>query len=70
MTSLHADGVVRRLGDKAVVDNVTPSPRPGETVGLLGPNGSGKAMLLRLLAGVLATTAGLVRWPRCACRSA
>lgn len=41
MSSLRADRVVRRVGDKAVVDGVTLTLRPGETVGLLGPNGSG-----------------------------
>ncbi|MEH0502181.1 ABC transporter ATP-binding protein [Streptomyces scabiei] len=60
MTSLHADRVVRRLGDKVVVDGVTLTLHLGETVGLLGPNGSGKSTLLRLLAGVLAPTAGVV----------
>ncbi|WP_020134901.1 ABC transporter ATP-binding protein [Streptomyces sp. 351MFTsu5.1] len=60
MTGLHADRVVRRLADRLVVDGVTLALRPGETVGLLGPNGSGKSTLLRLLAGVLAPTAGVV----------
>ncbi|WP_328421495.1 ABC transporter ATP-binding protein [Streptomyces sp. NBC_00443] len=60
MTSLRTDRVVRRLADKVVVDGVTLTLSPGETVGLLGPNGSGKSTLLRLLAGVLAPTAGLV----------
>ncbi|MEU2552154.1 ABC transporter ATP-binding protein [Streptomyces sp. NPDC013313] len=60
MTGLRADRVVRRLADRIVVDGVTLTLRPGETVGLLGPNGSGKSTLLRLLAGVLAPTAGVV----------
>ncbi|MCQ9131468.1 MULTISPECIES: ABC transporter ATP-binding protein [Streptomyces] len=60
MTSLHADRVGRRIGDKVVVDDVTLTLRPGETVGLLGPNGSGKSTVLRLLAGVLAPSAGVV----------
>ncbi len=57
---LRADGVVRRIGGRVVLDGVTLAPHPGETVGLLGPNGSGKSTLLRLLAGVLGPTAGRV----------
>ncbi|NJP99626.1 ABC transporter ATP-binding protein [Streptomyces zingiberis] len=61
MTGLHADRVVRRAGDRTVVDGITLTLSPGETLGLLGPNGSGKSTLLRLLAGVLAPGAGVVR---------
>ncbi|TGO05406.1 ABC transporter ATP-binding protein [Serinibacter arcticus] len=35
---------------------------PGESVAIMGPSGSGKTTLLHLLAGVLAPTAGVVRW--------
>ncbi|EKX64035.1 ABC transporter ATP-binding protein [Streptomyces ipomoeae] len=64
-TGLHADRVVRRVAGKVIVDGVTLALRPGETVGLLGPNGSGKSTLLRLLAGVLAPTAGVVTLDGC-----
>ncbi|MFD7712612.1 ABC transporter ATP-binding protein [Streptomyces sp. NPDC059785] len=57
---LRAERVGWRVGGRLVVDGVTLVLRPGETVGLLGPNGSGKSTLLRLLAGVLAPSAGVV----------
>ncbi|MEU6161473.1 ABC transporter ATP-binding protein [Streptomyces sp. NPDC047130] len=58
--TLAADRVSRDLGGRLVLDGVSLAPRPGSVTGLLGPNGSGKSTLLRLLAGVLAPTAGVV----------
>lgn len=57
---LRADRVSRRADGRLIVDGVTLTLRPGETLGLLGPNGSGKSTLLRLLAGILAPSAGVV----------
>jgi iron complex transport system ATP-binding protein len=57
---LRADRVSRRVDGRLVLDDVVLAPDPGSTVGLLGPNGSGKSTLLRLLAGLLAPTAGVV----------
>lgn len=57
---LHADRVSRRTDGRLILDGVVLAPETGSTVGLLGPNGSGKSTLLRLLAGLLAPTAGVV----------
>ncbi len=48
--------------DLVVLDGVDLALRPGEIVGLLGRSGSGKSTLLRIIAGLLAPTAGEVIW--------
>ncbi|HEY5858428.1 MAG TPA: ABC transporter ATP-binding protein [Aldersonia sp.] len=57
---LRADGVTRRFGDFTAVDAVSMQLQRGEVVGLLGANGAGKTTLIRMLLGLLATTAGTV----------
>jgi iron complex transport system ATP-binding protein len=49
-----------RIRDRLIVDGVDIIVATGATVGLLGPNGSGKSSLLRLLAGLRATSSGVV----------
>lgn len=39
---LAVKGLVKRYGERTVVDGVTFHIRAGETYGLLGPNGAGK----------------------------
>ena len=63
MTSVlvRADGVTRRFGRFTAVDQVSMQVGPSEVVGLLGANGAGKTTLIRMLLGLLATSAGRVR---------
>ncbi|MBI2058498.1 MAG: ABC transporter ATP-binding protein [Nitrospirae bacterium] len=43
-----------------LLDEITLSIRPSETVGIVGPNGTGKTTLLRLISGVLRPLAGRI----------
>jgi ATP-binding cassette subfamily F protein 3 len=51
MILLAVDGVTKHYGPQPVLDGVTLDVRPGEKIGLVGPNGTGKTTLLKILAG-------------------
>ncbi len=57
---LEVEGLTRRFGGLVAVDALGFSIGPGEVVGLLGPNGSGKTTVLNLLSGVLRPDAGRI----------
>ncbi|HSX81463.1 MAG TPA: ABC transporter ATP-binding protein [Candidatus Saccharimonadia bacterium] len=55
---LVADRLSKRYGARLAVDEVSFAVEAGEVVGLLGPNGSGKTTVLRLLTGYLHPSSG------------
>jgi ABC-2 type transport system ATP-binding protein len=53
-----AQDLTRKFGDFTAVDHVSFTIQPGEVVGYLGPNGSGKTTTIRMLLGLLRPTEG------------
>jgi ABC-2 type transport system ATP-binding protein len=62
MTSLIvADQLTKWYGPRLAVDHVSLQVEAGEVMGLLGPNGSGKTTILRILTGYLLPSSGTAR---------
>lgn len=55
---IEAQDLTRRFGAITAVDGVSFDVRRGAIFGLLGPNGSGKTTIIRMLCGVLDPSAG------------
>lgn len=62
MAELRANNLSKHFSGVRVVNNVTFTLRPGEVVGYLGPNGSGKTTTARMLAGLIEPSAGTVHY--------
>jgi len=58
MDAINVTNLVKRFGDKTVVDHVTMRVAEGEIVGFLGPNGSGKTTTIRIMCGLLTPDEG------------
>ncbi|MDE2129928.1 MAG: ABC transporter ATP-binding protein [Betaproteobacteria bacterium] len=57
---LRLEGVYKRFGGHAVLNDVSFAVGPGEIVGLVGPNGSGKTTTINVISGVHRADAGAV----------
>lgn len=57
---LRSESLVKRYGQRTVVNEVSVEVKPGEIVGLLGPNGAGKTTTFYMLVGLIRPNAGRV----------
>ena len=58
--AVRVRGLVRRYGERAVVDGIDLDVRQGEVFALLGPNGAGKTTTVEILAGLRGRDGGSV----------
>jgi ABC-2 type transport system ATP-binding protein len=56
--AISAEHLVRRFGNFTAVDDVSFQVKRGEIFGFLGPNGSGKTTVIKMLTGLLPLTSG------------
>jgi len=56
--AISAEHLVRRFGQFAAVNDVSFQVKRGEIFGFLGPNGSGKTTVIKMLTGLLPLTGG------------
>ena len=59
--ALRLEGVTKRFGGLVAVNGVSFDLAENETLGLIGPNGSGKTTVLNMISGALKPTAGSIR---------
>ena len=59
-TVLRTENLVKKYGNRTVVNNVSFNVRQGEIVGLLGPNGAGKTTSFYMTTGLVSPNAGRI----------
>lgn len=60
MSTLQTRGIVKRYGQRVVVNNVDLDVHAGKIVGLLGPNGAGKTTCFYSIVGLIVPDAGSI----------
>ena len=59
--ALDVQGLTKRFNQFVAVDNISFTVQPGEVIGYLGPNGSGKTTTIRMLCGLITPTEGTAK---------
>ena len=59
---LRLHGVSFTAGGRAIIDGITLEIEAGRSTVILGANGAGKSVLMRLMHGLLSPTSGRVEW--------
>jgi ATP-binding cassette subfamily F protein 3 len=58
---LVAEGISKKLGDRQLFSNLDLFIAPGDRIGIIGPNGTGKTTLVRTLLGELEPDTGTIK---------
>lgn len=59
---LQCQNVMKKYGGKAAVSNITTNIVPGKIYALLGSNGSGKTTFMKMVAGLVKPTSGVITY--------
>lgn len=59
--SVQIQGLTKRYGEQAAVDNISFEAKPGEILGFLGPNGAGKTTTMKIITCFIPATEGSVK---------
>lgn len=57
---IQLEGVTKRFGERAILDGVTLSIEPGESLAIIGQSGSGKSVTLKCILGLIQPDAGSI----------
>lgn len=57
-TAASAEHLGKKIGDRAILSDISVQVRPGDVVGVIGKNGAGKTTLLETLLGLSLRTSG------------
>ena len=55
---IELKGISKKFGESVILDNVDLKLYRGEALAIIGPSGTGKSTILRIMAGLLAPDAG------------